>query len=674
MTENSEVVGVLWPLDWTSEQWAAKKQKYTWLFCQNGLLGCKTCFEVSNFKTFKSREFEISKEWSLCQINGGTNIKKVTRLANLRNKIKRHNSSKAHKTAFSFITQKEENVFPKQLEKSAFIKNESTTLIFRTAYYIAKYNRPFNDHNSLLQLQKLNGIKIGTTLHSRFSSTNIIDHISLKMKQKIVTNIVETEAKLSVLIDESTTISAVSSMVVYIKASISCEDPVFIFLDLVELISQTAENIVNQLIECLKKSGFNEHYLIHNWISFVSDGASVLLGKRNGVAKRLKDRYPLIFSLHCMNHRLELAVCDSIKDVNATNHFKSFMDSLYVLYNASSKNQNELKNICNDLDTLFLKVGRVLDVRWVASSLRAVKVVWTMYEALCNHFSNASSDPNRDCKTRSKYSGLRKRLASPEFLLDLGLMCDCLNELSVLSNLLQKRSTTLIQAQQHINRSIRVLISFKDFKGEYMTKAIIATNGMSFKNIRLEKNFKLININHNQFLTSLVDNLKARLLDNEQDILILRDMQIIDTSEWPKDINDTSIRFGEDKINRLCKRFLLNKNDAINGLRQIIDDQTVSFKNVMPEFYNFIKTIPCSTAECERGFSLMNNICTKLRSRLTIKHVASLMFINVNGPPLDEWEPKDYVSSWLVNHKNAEKIINKEQETREEKKSLWEIL
>jgi len=153
-----------------------------------------------------------------------------------------------------------------------------------------------------------------------------------------------------------------------------------------------------------------------------------------------------------MNHRLELAVGDSVKDVNAVNHFKSFMDSLYVLYNASPKNQNELKNICNELDTIFLKVGRVLDVRWVASSLRAVKVVWKMFEALCNHFSSASSDINRDGKTRAKYSGLRKRLASPEYLLDLGLMCDCLNELSVLSNILQKRSVTLIQAQQHINR------------------------------------------------------------------------------------------------------------------------------------------------------------------------------------------------------------------------------
>lgn len=76
------------------------------------------------------------------------------------------------------------------------------------------------------------------------------------MKQKIVSNIVETEAKLSVLIDESTTISAVCGMVAYIKAIIFYDKTVFIFLDLVELVSQTADNIVNQLIHCLKESGF----------------------------------------------------------------------------------------------------------------------------------------------------------------------------------------------------------------------------------------------------------------------------------------------------------------------------------------------------------------------------------------------------------------------------------
>lgn len=74
-----------------------------------------------------------------------------------------------------------------------------------------------------------------------------ISHVAQEMKKKIIQNIMETSSKIAVLIDESTTVSSLSGMVVYIKASISHSEPIFIFLDLIEIISQTAANIV----ECI---------------------------------------------------------------------------------------------------------------------------------------------------------------------------------------------------------------------------------------------------------------------------------------------------------------------------------------------------------------------------------------------------------------------------------------
>lgn len=70
-------------------------------------------------------------------------------------------------------------------------------------------------------------------------------------------NIVKSNSKLSVLIDESTTLSKKDTMVVYIKESTSSEDLIFMFIALVELEHQTSENIVTQLIDCLHKSRFN---------------------------------------------------------------------------------------------------------------------------------------------------------------------------------------------------------------------------------------------------------------------------------------------------------------------------------------------------------------------------------------------------------------------------------
>jgi hypothetical protein len=187
-------------------------------------------------------------------------------------------------------------------------------------------------------------MKIGTY------TCTIISHITSEMKRRIVADLICSSSKLSVLIDESTTLSHKSVMVVYLKASVNSGDPIFIFLDLVELESQTSEFIACQLVKCLKNAGFTEEYLQKNWISFVSDGASVMLGTQSGVASRLRSLYPLIFSWHCMNHRLELAVADAIKDVSAVNHFKCFLDTIYSLFSQSNKNQRALSEACKELE------------------------------------------------------------------------------------------------------------------------------------------------------------------------------------------------------------------------------------------------------------------------------------------------------------------------------------
>ena len=47
-----------------------------------------------------------------------------------------------------------------------------------------------------------------------------------------------------------------------------------------------------------------------------------------------------------------------------------------------------------------------------------------------------------------------------------------------------------------------------------------------------------------------------------------------------------------------------------------------------------IDVIPCSTAECERGFSCMNIVYTDLRNPLLVSNVSFPLFIKIHGPPL----------------------------------------
>lgn len=609
-------------------------------------------------------------EWSTFQIQGSINENRDTVLCSLRNKIKRHYCSKAHAHAENIENLKKKDVLGKNVDTMNLSLLKETYSVFRTAYYLAKNNRPFTDHETLVELQQLNGVKMGHILHSRFSATNIIESIAKEMQCSIVNNIIRSSSKLAVLIDEASTLSRRTTLIVNIKTSVLGEPPEFIFLDLVELKDQTSEGITDALMSCLTKAGFTEEWLKQNWVSFVSDGASVMLGKHSGVSTKLKMRFPNLLTWHCMNHRLELAVSDAVDKVTAINHFRVFVEKLHNIYSKSNKNQRELLESAAEVGSQVLKIGRILDVRWVASSFRTVRAVWTSFTALARHFEKASNDDQRTCTERQTYRGLCDRLKSPEFLCDLGLMYDTLHELSIVSEELQAQTMTLLRADLLVKRAIRVLTSFKTQPGEKLSAALEAKDHGTFKDVHLKSNPKMKSINTEEFLQRLIDSLQKRLPFEED---ILKDLSILDTSRWP---SEPSIRYGETEICRLCARFNVCPDQAIKGMRDLIESPQTESQNLKP-LKNCMQTFPVSTAECERGFSLMNTILTNKRSLLLVSHVSNLMMINLNGPPISLFNPEKYVNSWARHHRTANDPQSRQCKSvniTKNSKSVWNVL
>ena len=76
-------------------------------------------------------------------------------------------------------------------------------------------------------------------------------------------------------------------------------------------VSANAQAITDNVKQELVKSGLD----IHNFLSLASDGASVMVGKHNGVAALLKRENPRLINIHCICHRLALACGDSNNEV-----------------------------------------------------------------------------------------------------------------------------------------------------------------------------------------------------------------------------------------------------------------------------------------------------------------------------------------------------------------------
>jgi hypothetical protein len=215
---------------------------------------------------------------------------------------------------------------------------DETCKVFRTAYYVAKQDRPYTDHPDLVTLQQQNGVDMGRILHSETVCKDIIDHIACEQRHSLVTNLLLKKSNMSVMIDESTSLSRLSCLIVYVRAVFDIDvGPVTFFLDIVELGSTNSDGIVLSLTDCLTANGFTEEFLRDHWIGLGTDGASVMLGIKSGVAAKLTISFPRLISWHCFNHRLELAVSDAVKSCTEINHFKAFIDSLYALYSMSRK-------------------------------------------------------------------------------------------------------------------------------------------------------------------------------------------------------------------------------------------------------------------------------------------------------------------------------------------------
>eukprot|EP00731_Ephydatia_muelleri_P025501 Em0017g584a len=80
-------------------------------------------------------------------------------------------------------------------------------------------------------------------------------------------------------------------------------------------------------------------------VGFGSDGASVMTGCKSGVSTRLKREQPLLFTLHCMAHRMELGFKRIIGANSFMSTFTELLFGIYNFYHSSALNRENLKSI-----------------------------------------------------------------------------------------------------------------------------------------------------------------------------------------------------------------------------------------------------------------------------------------------------------------------------------------
>ena len=125
---------------------------------------------------------------------------------------------------------------------------------------------------------------------------------------------------------------------------------------------------------------------LENWksqtVAFGSDGASVYVGRLNGVVAKLHVEIPWLLGVHCIAHRLELSVLDALKDEEQLKNVQEMLQGLYKHYHYSPKALRDFKEFAQLLDEKINKPVNLRGTRWLPHMNRALTVMIKSFSVL----------------------------------------------------------------------------------------------------------------------------------------------------------------------------------------------------------------------------------------------------------------------------------------------------
>ena len=159
------------------------------------------------------------------------------------------------------------------------------------------------------------------------------------------------------------------------------------------------------------------------------------MGKNAGVAAKLKEDTPWLIDIHCLPHRLELALLELQRSCVSVEKIYEVLHLMWKTYHYSPKSTRELKAVADTMGIGVLKPGQVKGTRWLPHVSRALKSLIKppkgdphndpgQYAAVLQHMEHlASTSQKADIKGRAKYIAVAMKdihfLAFCHFLADL---------------------------------------------------------------------------------------------------------------------------------------------------------------------------------------------------------------------------------------------------------------
>ncbi|KAM3598140.1 uncharacterized protein V6R79_014099 [Siganus canaliculatus] len=222
-----------------------------------------------------------------------------------------------------------------------------------------------------------------------------------------------------------------------------------VFGGIIQLTACTAQDIVQGITQFYSKHGLD----MQKMVILTSDGASVMLGKHNGVAALLKRQIPHLTEQHCVAHREDLGIDDAWKNVPLMRDVETLLRTVYSTFSRSAVKRGKMEDLAKILDEDALSFRPLNEVRWL-SRHQAVNAVLRNYTVLTEFCKREFTD-NRDPVEKYCY----KKLSDSNFKVTVTALGDVLGELAQLCLTLQRRNLTVMEGHCFARAKIEKLRS-----------------------------------------------------------------------------------------------------------------------------------------------------------------------------------------------------------------------
>ncbi|XP_025710650.1 zinc finger protein 862 isoform X1 [Callorhinus ursinus] len=574
--------------------------------------------------------------------------------------LKYHEVSKAHKLCVNTVEIKED------APPAALVPEISSDLManmehfFNAAYSIAYHSRPLNDFEKILQLLQSTGTMILGKYRNRTACTQFIKYISETLKKEILED-VRNSPCVSVLLDSSTDASDQSCVGIYLRyfKGIDVKES---YITLAPLYSETVDGYFETIISALDE--LDIPFRKPGWVVGLGTDGSTTLSCRGGLVEKFQEVIPQLLPVHCVAHRLHLAVVDACGGIDLVKKCDRHIRTVFKFYQSSNKRLNELQEGAAPLEQEIIRLKDLNAIRWVASKRRTLNALIVSWPALARHLQGVAEAGGQ---TGHRAKGMLKLMKSFHFVKFCHFLLDFLSIYRPLSEVCQKEIVLITEVNSTLGRAYVALETLRHQAGPKEEEFNAGFRDGRLHGIfldRMEMAEQRFQVDRERMILTGIEYLQQRF-DMARPPQ-LKNMEVFDTTAWPSGMELAS--FGNEDILALARYFELSlpagySEEALLeewlGLKAMGRNLPFSMlcKNTLAQHYRFpllsrlvavVVCVPVSASCCERGFSAMNRIRTDERTKLSNEVINMLMMTAVNGVAVTEYDPQPAIQHWYL--------------------------